>query len=144
MSSAALAGTRADARRLADSACDEVKRRILLNLYPGGFQILEELLCEELGMSRTPLREALVRLQKFGIRHIWNLTNKTYIQGLCRGPVRQGDSNDEPARSPRRDRAVLRGGAPYALRDGDGDRAAPWRKCRVTGAVHVNGGLYLA
>ena len=38
-----------------------------MNVYPGGFQILEEALCEELGMSRTPLREALVRLQDEGL-----------------------------------------------------------------------------
>ena len=58
---------RADARRLAESAYREVKHRILMNVYPGGFQVLEEALCEDLGMSRTPLREALVRLQIEGL-----------------------------------------------------------------------------
>jgi DNA-binding GntR family transcriptional regulator len=48
----------------------EIKRRILFNEYPGGFQILEEALCDELGMSRTPLREALVRLQNEGMVEI--------------------------------------------------------------------------
>jgi DNA-binding GntR family transcriptional regulator len=58
---------RGETRRLVDAAYDEVKRRILMNVYPGGFQILEEALCEELGMSRTPLREALVRLEIEGL-----------------------------------------------------------------------------
>jgi DNA-binding GntR family transcriptional regulator len=59
-----------DGRSLRDTAYAEVKRRILDNAYPGGFQILEETLCDELGMSRTPLREALVRLQEEGLVEI--------------------------------------------------------------------------
>ena len=39
-----------------------IRRRILDNVYPPGHQILEQALAEELGISRTPLREALVRL----------------------------------------------------------------------------------
>jgi len=67
---AAVATTPADARSLGDEAYAEIKRRILFNEYPGGFQILEERLCEELGMSRTPLREALARLQSEGMVEI--------------------------------------------------------------------------
>jgi DNA-binding GntR family transcriptional regulator len=59
-----------EGRSLSDDAYSEVKRRILSNEYLGGFQILEERLCEELGMSRTPLREALVRLQQEGLVEI--------------------------------------------------------------------------
>ena len=66
MSSAAPARTGADVRRLADSAYDEVKHRILLNVYPAGFQILEEALCDELGMSRTPLREVRIPVDETG------------------------------------------------------------------------------
>ena len=56
-----------EARSLAEGAYAEIKRRILSNEYPGGFQILEDALCEELGMSRTPLREGLLRLQNDGL-----------------------------------------------------------------------------
>lgn len=56
-----------EARSLAEGAYAEIKRRILSNEYPGGFQILEDALCEELGMSRTPLREGLMRLQNEGL-----------------------------------------------------------------------------
>ena len=36
-----------------DSAYDLIKSRILSNEYPGGFQILEDQLADEVGMSRT-------------------------------------------------------------------------------------------
>ena len=45
----------------------EIKRRILGNIYPPGFQALEEELATQLGMSRTPVREALIRLEKEGL-----------------------------------------------------------------------------
>lgn len=41
----------------------EIRRRILDNEYPPAHQVLELDLAAELGMSRTPVREALVRLQ---------------------------------------------------------------------------------
>lgn len=40
----------------------EIKRRILDNAMPADSQYLEQELAEELGMSRTPVREALIRL----------------------------------------------------------------------------------
>jgi DNA-binding GntR family transcriptional regulator len=49
--------------KLVDSAYQTIRRRILDNVYPQGHQLLEEELAAELGMSRTPLREALVRLE---------------------------------------------------------------------------------
>ena len=48
---------------LVQQAYHEIRRRILDNEYPPAHQVLEQDLAEELGMSRTPLREALVRLQ---------------------------------------------------------------------------------
>ena len=55
---------------LAAAAYEKIKLRILQNVYPGGFQVIEEELCAELGMSRTPLREALVRLELEGLVEI--------------------------------------------------------------------------
>jgi DNA-binding GntR family transcriptional regulator len=46
-----------------DHAYAEIRRRILDNYYAPGHQVLEQELAAELGMSRTPVREALVRLQ---------------------------------------------------------------------------------
>lgn len=48
---------------LVEHAYREIRRRILDNEYPPGHQVLEQELATELAMSRTPLREALVRLQ---------------------------------------------------------------------------------
>jgi DNA-binding GntR family transcriptional regulator len=50
-------------RTSVDEVYDAVKRRILDNEYPPGFQILEQALALQLGVSRTPVREALLRLQ---------------------------------------------------------------------------------
>lgn len=48
---------------LVDRAYHEIKRRIIDNDYPAGHHVLERELVADLGMSRTPVREALVRLQ---------------------------------------------------------------------------------
>jgi DNA-binding GntR family transcriptional regulator len=46
-----------------EQAYQEIRRRILDNYYAPGHQVLELELAADLGMSRTPVREALVRLQ---------------------------------------------------------------------------------
>lgn len=46
-----------------DQAYAEIRRRILDNYYAPSHQVLEQDLAADLGMSRTPVREALVRLQ---------------------------------------------------------------------------------
>lgn len=51
-----------DRGRLADRAHREIRRRILDNEYAPAQQVLEQDLAADLGMSRTPVREALVRL----------------------------------------------------------------------------------
>ncbi len=48
-------------------AYDELKRRILDNELPPGSQALEQQAAEWLGMSRTPVREALIRLAQEGM-----------------------------------------------------------------------------
>ncbi len=54
----------------ADRAYAEVKRRILDNEMPAGYQILEQELAEMLDMSRTPVREAMIRLAEEGMVEI--------------------------------------------------------------------------
>lgn len=52
---------------LTDEAYLHLKREILENRMPPGFQALEQNLAQRLNMSRTPLREALIRLQEEGL-----------------------------------------------------------------------------
>ncbi len=54
----------ASARSRVDAAYDTMRRRILDNVWPPGFGALEQELAHDLGMSRTPVREALIRLEK--------------------------------------------------------------------------------
>jgi DNA-binding GntR family transcriptional regulator len=44
-----------------------IKAYILENRYPPGHQVLEQQLADDMGMSRTPVREALIRLQDEGL-----------------------------------------------------------------------------
>ncbi len=55
---------------LVDRAYREIKSRIMGNLYPPNLQMLEQDLALQLGMSRTPVREALIRLEKEGLVEI--------------------------------------------------------------------------
>jgi DNA-binding GntR family transcriptional regulator len=50
-----------------EMAYAELKSRIMDNLYPPNRRYLESELAVELGMSRTPIREALIRLEKDGL-----------------------------------------------------------------------------
>lgn len=61
--------TAAPARKgsLVEHAYAALRRRILDNVYPPGMQTLEQTLAAELGISRTPVREALIRLQQEGL-----------------------------------------------------------------------------
>lgn len=52
---------------LADVAYEKIRRRILDNTLPPGYRALEQEVALALGMSRTPVREALVRLQAEGL-----------------------------------------------------------------------------
>jgi DNA-binding GntR family transcriptional regulator len=59
--------TRSAIRTLVDKAYQTIKSQILdVTLVPGT-QVLEGELSERLGMSRTPIREALIRLQSEGL-----------------------------------------------------------------------------
>ena len=52
---------------MVDAAYDQIRRRILDNVWPPGHRALEQEVALELGMSRTPVREALVQLQNEGL-----------------------------------------------------------------------------
>ena len=56
-----------DGLPLAEQAYQEIRARILDNLWSPGYQALEQEVALALGMSRTPVREALMRLQQEGL-----------------------------------------------------------------------------
>jgi len=55
-----------------DSAYREIKRQILSGEMPAGFQITEQELAERLNMSRTPTRQAMLRVEQEGLVEIWS------------------------------------------------------------------------
>ena len=52
---------------MVDACYEALKQRIINNEFPPGFHALEQELADLLGVSRTPLREALPRLQEDGL-----------------------------------------------------------------------------
>lgn len=52
---------------LVDRVYHEIQNKILNNTWSTGHQALEQELAEELGVSRTPVREALMRLERDGL-----------------------------------------------------------------------------
>ncbi|MBS4224315.1 GntR family transcriptional regulator [Lederbergia citrea] len=48
-------------------AYETIRDRILNGAYPGGTKLVEERLAEEIGVSRTPIREAIRRLEQEGL-----------------------------------------------------------------------------
>jgi DNA-binding GntR family transcriptional regulator len=56
-----------DVVSLVDEAYGGMRRRILDNHWPPGWQAMEQEVALQLGMSRTPVREALIRLSKEGL-----------------------------------------------------------------------------
>jgi DNA-binding GntR family transcriptional regulator len=57
----------AQAGSLVEVAYKQLRQQILDNTLPPGFRALEQELADRLGISRTPVREALIRLQKEGL-----------------------------------------------------------------------------
>jgi DNA-binding GntR family transcriptional regulator len=54
-----------------DRAYDFTKQRVLDSTYPGGDLLTEGEIAEALGMSRTPVREAFLRLQSEGLLRLY-------------------------------------------------------------------------
>ena len=76
------------AASLADAAYREIRTRILDNVWPPGYRALEQELALALGMSRTPVREALVRLAREGLVEVRSR------HGMCVLPVSADDMRD--------------------------------------------------
>jgi DNA-binding GntR family transcriptional regulator len=58
------------ADRAGEIAYAHIKKKILDTVYAPGSQILEQTLSADVGLSRTPIREALVRLEQEGLLRI--------------------------------------------------------------------------
>jgi DNA-binding GntR family transcriptional regulator len=56
-----------DPGTLVEGAYQDIRRRILDNVWSPGYQALEQEIALQLGMSRTPVHEALMRLAKEGL-----------------------------------------------------------------------------
>jgi DNA-binding GntR family transcriptional regulator len=52
---------------LVDAAYEQIRQRILDNVWPPGHRALEQEVALALGMSRTPVREAIMRLRNEGL-----------------------------------------------------------------------------
>ncbi|MDB5362814.1 MAG: HTH-type transcriptional regulator in the ttuE-ttuCintergenic region [Rhodospirillales bacterium] len=61
------AALRPSRQSLVEQALEEMRRRILSNEWPANFTALEGEIAIDLGMSRTPVREALVQLESQGL-----------------------------------------------------------------------------
>lgn len=57
-------------KTMASAAAEEIRNRILSGDYPPGFQLRQDGLASDLGMSRIPIREALVQLESEGLLKI--------------------------------------------------------------------------
>ncbi|MBX3195382.1 MAG: GntR family transcriptional regulator [Microbacteriaceae bacterium] len=63
MSSPRLNAVQRQAAPLRRMVVDEIRRAIVTNVYPAGTRLVERVLCEELGVSRSVLRESLRQLE---------------------------------------------------------------------------------
>jgi DNA-binding GntR family transcriptional regulator len=67
MLSSALRSPGPPANGYVEQAYRLIRQRILDNVYPAGYRALEREFAEELKLSRTPVREALLKLQAEGL-----------------------------------------------------------------------------
>jgi DNA-binding GntR family transcriptional regulator len=54
-------------RTLAAATAEELRRRILTGSFPAGYQLRQDALASEFGISRIPIREALLQLEAEGL-----------------------------------------------------------------------------
>lgn len=57
-------------RTLTEQAADHIASKIISGAYPGGSQIRQDAIASELGLSRIPVREALLKLEADGLVNI--------------------------------------------------------------------------
>lgn len=57
-------------KTMASAAAEEIRNRILSGVYSPGLQLRQDGLAADLGMSRIPIREALVQLESEGLLKI--------------------------------------------------------------------------
>lgn len=57
-------------KTMASAAAEEIRNRILSGIYSPGLQLRQDGLAADLGMSRIPIREALVQLESEGLLKI--------------------------------------------------------------------------
>lgn len=63
-------------------AYEYIRERMLDGTYKGGMKLVEERLAGEIGVSRTPIREAIKRLEQEGLiknKHVYNPTAQDLI-----------------------------------------------------------------
>ena len=68
---------------LADAVYDHLRQRIVTGALHSGERLMEPALAESLGVSRTPVREALRRLEQEGLVRRNPRDQGRYIQGLA-------------------------------------------------------------
>ena len=73
---------------LRDAAYDRIRGWILDGTLAPGEQLRDEVLADALGMSRTPIREALARLAEEGLVSI-NATRRTFVSPVTLAQARE-------------------------------------------------------
>ncbi len=79
--------TRASSGNRTDGVFDAIKEAILTRAIPSGTPLIEQHLAEEFGISKTPVREALLRLSKEGLVRLENTRGASVVE-LTREEVR--------------------------------------------------------
>ncbi|MEU5388588.1 GntR family transcriptional regulator [Kitasatospora cineracea] len=72
----------------ADRAYRHVRTRLLDGSWPGGTLLSEGVVATELGLSRTPVREAFLRLQSEGFLHLYPKRGAQVV------PIAPGEARD--------------------------------------------------
>lgn len=70
MDTLGITGVRKKKQSYADQVYDYISNQILSGELQQGDKIVEDKIAQEFGVSRTPIREALTRLQAYGLVHI--------------------------------------------------------------------------
>ena len=72
------------ASSLVDEAYRALKAAIRENVFPPGYQAAEPEIAQQLGMSRTPVHEAIIRLQEEGLVQVLLAARGRGLRDLAR------------------------------------------------------------